>query len=309
MKPMLCPYRGDDDYWRIRAFLRDIFPADHWQQQSWPVAALDYWRWLSVEGFKEHPSLEATLFRWEAPEGQIVAALNPEGPGEAYLHVRPEWRTPEMEADMVITAEECLAIPGENGTRRLRVWAREHDALLQDILKRRGYVKGEWPAIQRWRLLDGPIPEPELPPGFVVRSLGDEQEIPLRAWTGWRTFNPDAPEDQYIGSAWYAFIQMMPLYRRDLDLVVIAPNGDIAAFCGVWYDDVTRVGYFEPVGTNPAYQRRGMGKAVMFEAMRRAKRLGATKVTVYGYSPEANALYNRVMTEQCVLNERWEKEW
>lgn len=37
------------------------------------------------------------------------------------------------------------------------------------------------------------------------------------------------------------------LYRSYLDIVAAAPGGEIAAFCTVWYHNVTRTGYIEPV--------------------------------------------------------------
>jgi len=43
----------------------------------------------------------------------------------------------------------------------------------------------------------------------------------------------------------------------------------ITAFCTIWFDDVTRSAYFEPVATVPAHQRRGLGKAVITEGLRR----------------------------------------
>jgi hypothetical protein len=47
----------------------------------------------------------------------------------------------------------------------------------------------------------------------------------------------------------------------------------------------------------------------MTEAMRRIQRLGATKVTVGGYSEAANALYASVMGPDYVLLECWTKTW
>jgi mycothiol synthase len=99
------------------------------------------------------------------------------------------------------------------------------------------------------------------------------------------------------------------LYRRDLDLVAIAPDGAIASFCTIWFDDVTRSAYFEPVATIPAHQRRGLGKAVMNEGLRRLQRMGATMALVGGYSPEANGLYRSVMGPDHELNEPWVREW
>ena len=54
---------------------------------------------------------------------------------------------------------------------------------------------------------------------------------------------------------------------RTYRIVAVAPSGEFAAFCTVWFDDVTRTGAFEPVGTAPAHRRRGLGKAVMCEGV------------------------------------------
>ena len=99
------------------------------------------------------------------------------------------------------------------------------------------------------------------------------------------------------------------MYRRDLDVVAIAPDGSIAAFCTLWYDDVTRSGYFEPVGTTPEHRRRGLGKAVMVEAMRRVRRMGSVQVVVGGYTGPANSLYRSVVSEQCERYEPWIRAW
>jgi hypothetical protein len=100
-----------------------------------------------------------------------------------------------------------------------------------------------------------------------VRALGEVEELPARSWASWRAFHPDEPDERYQGWEWYHNIQRIPLYRRDLDVVAVAPNGEIASFCTVWFDDVTRTGVFEPVGTAPEHQRRGLGKAVMCEGL------------------------------------------
>ena len=134
-------------------------------------------------------------------------------------------------------------------------------------------------------------------------------ELPARSWFSWKAFNPDEPEENYakLGWKWYLDIQRCPLYRRDLDIVAVAPNGDLASFCTVWYDDVTRSAYFEPVGTYAPYQRRGLATAVMVEGLHRVKHLGATIAFVGGYSQEANALYTAVMGQDFDLSEQWVK--
>jgi len=97
--------------------------------------------------------------------------------------------------------------------------------------------------------------------------------------------------------------------RRDLDIVAVAPKGEFASFCTIWFDDVTRTAAFEPVGTAPAHQKRGLGKAVMCEGLRRLQRLGATLAYVGSYTPGAHALYESVGFTEYDLSERWIKEW
>ena len=91
--------------------------------------------------------------------------------------------------------------------------------------------------------------------------------------------------------------------------MAIAPDGAIAALCTVWFDDVTRSAYIEPVATVPAHQRRGLGKALVTEGLRRVQRMGATVAFVSGYSPAANALYQSVMGNDYELYEPWLRQW
>ncbi len=41
-------YHGEDDYWRIRAFLREVLLRNGLRELSWHVAEFDYWRWHLV---------------------------------------------------------------------------------------------------------------------------------------------------------------------------------------------------------------------------------------------------------------------
>ena len=88
-------------------------------------------------------------------------------------------------------------------------------------------------------------------------------------------------------------------------IVAVAPNGEFASFCTVWFDDVNRTGAFEPVGTAPEHQRRGLGKAVMCEGLRRLKRMGATMAYVGSYSPAAHAFYSSVGFTEYDLSFPW----
>lgn len=308
MNPIRRSYQPDD-YWRIRDFLREVYLLNGRRELSWQTYRFDYWRWHGVENI-DHFQLEDVIFIWETPDRHIAAVLHPEGRGEAFLQMHPAWRTPELEDDMLSVAEQQLAQREANGQRQLTVWANEHDVVRRDLLIRRGYTKGDWPEYQRRRSIIAPIADVPLASGYVVRSLADGAELIERCYASGLAFHPD--EIQYaIGNrdvTWYRNIQNAPLYRRDLDLAALAPDGSVAAFCTIWFDDVTRTGSFEPVATVPAQQRRGLGKAVLTKGLRRLQRLGATLATVGSYSVHAGALYASMSFTEYDLSERWVKE-
>lgn len=305
MKLLKRMYQGEDDYWRLRAFLREVFILNGCRELSWQTARWDYWYFFGNTDL-EHYDLSKVICLWETENGQTAAFITPESRGYAYLQVHPHYRTPELEAEMLLEAENQIAEPNGSGQRQVTAWAHQYDELRKRVLQERGYTRGDWPEHQFCRSLNDDIPEMYLPSGYIVRSLGDETELPARSWLSWRAFHPDEPE-RYLGWDWYPHIQQCPLYRRDLDLVAVAPDGELAAFCTVWYDDVTRTGYFEPVGTSPDHQRKGLARAVMTEGMHRLKRMGARYVTVAGYSEAATALYASLMSPDRMLYERWHK--
>ena len=72
---------------------------------------------------------------------------------------------------------------------------------------------------------------------------------------------------------------------------------------------MTRTAVFEPVGTHPNHQKRGLGKAVMSEGLRRAQKLEATLATVSSYTEGAHVLYNSIGFTEFDLLEPWSKEW
>lgn len=308
MKLIRRKYQSEDDTWTIRTFLREVFLLNGRQEVSWPLYRWDYWRWHVNENIFRF-DLSAAVFLWESADGRLAAVLHPEGAGEAILQVHPAYRSTELEVEMISTAETQFAVTQAGGQQRLVIWAHEADALRQDLLARRGYVRGDHPEYQRRRDMTAPIPDYALPAGYTVRALGDADEHPARSWVSWRAFHPNAPDDKYEGWTWYRNVQRAPLYRRDLDLVAVAPDGELAAFCTLWFDDVTRTAAFEPVGTHPDHQRRGVSRALMAEGLRRVRDLGATLCAVGSYSEAAGALYASLGFTEYDLSEPWVKVW
>jgi len=309
MKLIQRKYQHDDDQWKIRQFLREVYLLNHRHELSWSVFRWDYWRWHVNENIFKF-NLEAAVFLWETADGKLAAALHPDGTGEAFLEVHPDFRAPELEVEMMSVAETQFATTQPEGRQQLTLWAHANDSLRQDLLTRRGYSKSKWlPEQQRRRDMREPIPDFQPADGYTIRALGDVDEHPNRSWVSWKAFHPDEPDEKYEGWDWYRNVQRAPLYRRDLDLIAVAPNGDFAAFVTLWFDDVTRTAAFEPVGTHPDHQRKGLGKALMAEGLRRVRDLGATLCTVGSYSERAGNLYASMGFTEYDLDEAWVKEW
>ena len=297
MKLIQRTYRREDDYWAIRAFLRDLYVRNGYRELAWPVARLDYWRVHCLANPGDR-ALEEGIFIWENEREEIVAVLNREDAGQVYFQVDPRHRTPELEAWLLDVAEQHLTTIGKKSGRKvLAVWVTDGDTLREELLSGQGYRRQEaWQHFNRYRDLALPIPDVQAPTGYTIRPM-ELDEIPSRGRASWRAFHPDEPDDQYQGHDWCWILLAAPLYRRDLDLVAIAEDGSVAAFCTLWYDDVTRSGYYEPVGTVPEHQRHGLATALLYEGMRRLRERGAVQACLGGggaSNPPAEGVYASV---------------
>jgi ribosomal protein S18 acetylase RimI-like enzyme len=136
------------------------------------------------------------------------------------------------------------------------------------------------------RSLSGALPHVSLPDGFAVRHVRGEEDLARRVAVHRAAFDPSR-----VTEASYRNIMRSATHRAELDVVAEAPDGSFASYCLCWYDEGNRVGEFEPVGTHPDYQRRGLATAVCSQALRRLRDLGAETAIVYYSWDGAGDLY------------------
>jgi len=202
------------------------------------------------------------------------------------------WWTPPDELDWFVdpridSAELRTSLLEVLDRSQNTIWATASHASLTEFLRRRGY-EGEGDGyIDLARRLDADDEarmQVQLPDGFVVRSVDLPADLDERVRVHRAAFAPSkmtVEKHQRVAS--------MPSYRLDLDLVCVAADGTFASFCIVWFDAETGTVEFEPVGTDPAFARRGLASAVMTEGMRRAAGLGATLALVTSPDGEKGA--------------------
>jgi mycothiol synthase len=301
-------YQDDEDYWLIRQFLRKVFLTNQRRELSWNVARFDYWRWHIIENHLLSGSLEKNTALWLTQGGEMAGLVHPLSEGEVRIHIHPGFQTAELIHEMFAYAENHFYTQLPSGKQGVYTPVFADDGQRQEILAGRGYRKAAGISHHWFRDFDESIVEVPAPVGYTIRSMGTIDEHPARSLASWRAFHADEGEENYDQDwSWYQNVQSAPLYRRDLDIVAANQQGEICAFCTIYYDDTTRSAVCVLVGTAADHQQRGLGKAVMQEGFRRLIAMGCSRVFATAYDPPAEGLYGSMMDRYYVA-ETWVKE-
>ena len=162
------------------------------------------------------------------------------------------------------------------------------DPWLRSVATRLGFIDQHEPLYIGFRQsLDRTLPEPVLPPGFAVRAMTDDADIPARV-----AIHQDVWQSKKRTLERYLTLRQGCLYRADLDLVVTAPDGTFASYCLVWFDPVSSAALFEPVGARETFRRRGLTAGLLTTALHRLQAIGAT--TAFVGSRATNEASNRL---------------
>lgn len=297
---ILRAYQSPGDYQRVSDFLTQHYLPGN-ADGNWIAPAWEY--------MHHHPALNSNVLDrigiWQE-DGRIVAVAHYEWHlGEAFFEVDPAYRA--MRYEMLQYAEEALAGDTPEGGKTLRVYVNDNDPDFQALVRSRGYQidLNETRPMYRFDIPD-PFPSIAVADGFRLKSLADECDWAKVYRVMWRGFNhpgePPAGEEE-LESRRKMFDT--PSARRDLKIVTQAPDGNFASFCGMFYEPVQRFAYVEPVATDPAYRRLGLGKAAVLEGIRRCGLLGAT----VAYVGSDQAFYQAIGFKKVYDSQCWEKTW
>lgn len=134
-----------------------------------------------------------------------------------------------------------------------------------------------WSKVFMERGAELPVKDYRIPAGFVVRPLAGEAEI-----EGYVRLHREVFGSRNMTAAWRQRTLRHPDHVPDLDLVVAAPDGRLAAFCIGWLDRHVSepVGDIEPLGCHPEFTRYALGRIALAECLRRMRAQGAVKIVV-----------------------------
>jgi GNAT superfamily N-acetyltransferase len=231
--------------------------------------------------------LADTIVLLDGKEGDLVGWAGVSQPGYLSLQVAPA--QPEVRADLM----QWLFSTADGPAFSVDVYDIDtlHDfshAGFERAAAPSGFYRMGEPGLRA--ATDGVLAA--MPDGYTIRSVGpgeDDERVAVHR-AAWRPvelpFHPDHRPD--LDESWsssftvdaYHQVQRTALYDADLDLVAIAPDGDLAGCCIGWFDASTGWAEIEPLGVVSAHRRRGLAVALCAEVAQRVARYGGRHVFI-----------------------------
>lgn len=272
MQAIQREFSGEADKWAMAALVQ-AFPAGNLHVTDLPYR-------LSSWAF----DYTGNIGLWVNPQGQLVAWA---------VMQTPFWTIdyachPEAESDLHRQllgwadhrAVEILGAPGGRPQWYVNILASQADRIRD--LEAAGFAcqanvgDDSWSKVLMQRPAQTPVAEHPLPTGFAIRPLAGVSEI-----QAYVELHRAAFESPNMTTEWRARTLRHPAYIPDLDLVAVAPDGNLAAFCVCWLGKNKEIsGQIEPLGVHPRWRGLGLGRATLSEGLRRLHRHGATQVFV-----------------------------
>jgi ribosomal protein S18 acetylase RimI-like enzyme len=218
------------------------------------------------------PNNERNKFQLWTAEGRLAAYAVIDGHICLWFEIDPKIDV-ESTAAMIITWG-INSVRDESGFT-LNSCASSTNLRRIQLLETNGFIRQSGDTLNYTRSLTGLIDPPTMPPGFICRSVKGESEVKglvelQRATfkTEYMTINTRLAQMRATG------------YCPDLDLVVTAPDGQLAAFCfcKLGHAGLIKTGFAEPIGTHPNYRDLGLAQALLITAMNKLLEKGCQSI-------------------------------
>jgi GNAT superfamily N-acetyltransferase len=268
----VVPASNGDDYLRLATTLLQRMRGCSPTGGVWEAADLQWWWrqdrptdqsaqlfWLDDQGEPVAAVLMTDFFR--SVQCDVLVAAEQDRPG----HDRPGHRVGPAEVWQTVLRQTVLR---QVAGRAVEFPVRSDDAVALAALAAAGYrPTGETGVVATWLAAEHRPRIPPLAPGYrlVSRAGAADRPHPLAARNG-----PDVA----------ARLLRCSLYRPELDLAIVAPNGQVAAYGLFWPDLVTGVGLVEPMRTEAAHQGRGIASHLLAVGLDMLAAAGVTRFKV-----------------------------
>jgi len=238
----------------------------------------DYPSIVDLQEMLGTPDAQASTHLWEDGDGHIIGfAIIRAEYDKLLFEIAPGASSDAIAAEMIAWGVERLRdAKRETGeTIVLETSCRDYNTERVAMLERHGFEAQPVRTLHMARPLSEPIPEPQLPEGFTIRHTVGESEAEAlvalhRAAFGTKSLTVENR------LSW----MRTPEYEQEMDLVAIAPDGTLAAYtmCSISQEENQlsgrKDGYTDPVATHPAFQRRGLARALLLTGLCLLKQRG-----------------------------------
>ncbi len=294
MKLTLYPYTGPANQPEMIA-LACAFPQDHLRRTDLPYR---FSSWALDE--------PANAAMWRDENGSLMGWAVLQTPWWTVDYTYNPLGTEELHRQILAWADEqaraVCGTPYGQSDWFIAVFADQTERI--QTLKAAGFVsqadlgENSWSKVWLRRLAGMPVKEYRLPPGFTIRSLAGEAEVEAYVDLHQAVFG-----SKNMTAEWRSRTLLQPRYRPDLDVVVQAPDGSLAAFCIGWLNQIAGQpvsGQVEPLGCRAEYTRYALGRVALAEVLRRLQAAGAGDIFVEtdNYRDTAWRLYENVGFEK-----------
>ncbi|MDF2484827.1 MAG: GCN5-related N-acetyltransferase [Herbinix sp.] len=250
-----------DDFQKICDFLIRI-------NQNEVVAPNWLWaRW--VWQYDSHINTTQSHFGIAEVNGKIVGlTLYDHGLGDAFFCADMDYEG--IKSQLIDFAIDNLNLNGE-----IRLALPDGDSGYQQSAVQKGFISTtEKIPTSRIDINDNVY---TLPKGYTIMSFADKSYDADKYFDAiWKGFENkcERTEAEMEGAKNREGFDK-PYFDPDLRILVVSPNGDYAAHCGMWCIPGSKYAYVEPVFTLPEYRKLGLGKAAVLEGINRCGKLGA----------------------------------
>ncbi len=303
------PYRDERDLDRIKALHVTGRAANNGTYYP-HRGEIDWWFNLPPDEADRRDNIRL----WEGEDdGRLLAwCVHTHDDNSFVFFAHPRERGSEREWAMLRQGADWATerAKAKGGVKLTNYWVSDTDDVSLAQWGACGFVAAEKPGGPVFmQSLERELEPPRAPNGFAVCDARTEADFRLHAEATHGAFGIERPWDAYWQKKLGFFHSRV--YVGEHNLFVRSPDGRGAAACIIWLDHDNKVGMFEPVGTHPAFQKMGLGKAVMREGLRRMKAAGIAHASVgTGFdNTAAIALYRSIGFEDYVMSAFLVKSW
>lgn len=251
------------------------------------VGDLQWWLFYT---YTPQETLQSNIRLWMKDDELIAWALLSFDENSFDVYMNPQYSYTSYEEEVLSSTIQEMS-----GLDELKApWIANTDVWRIGWLEKNGFKLGEHFYYLMHRFLSDPIADSVPPTGFSLRHSHGVVDAEIRSVCSAAAFESKKPFDEYIVRT-KNFMQSQ-VYVPEHEIFVMSPNDEVASFCIIWTDELNKFGHFEPVGTHPNYQGKGLGKVLLNEALTQLKqeKMREASVCVDFDNPNAIRLYEAV---------------